>query len=77
MERSALRGRREDVELVLLGLFMWTVIAVSVAAAWFVSRGQARRTAYKRCREELRPFDEWREVFVDFLNQRNNDRTGE
>lgn len=77
MEGSALHGWREDVELVLLGLFMWIVIAISVAAAWFVSRSQAQRTADKRCRQELRPFDEWREVFVEFLSQRNDNKTGE
>lgn len=63
--------------LIALGLFMWTVIAVSIVAAWIVARRQAERTASKCCRQELQPFDNWREVFVEFLAQYDNDKTGE
>ena len=63
--------------LVLLGLFLWTVIGTSVAAAWHVSRSTAEKVAEKSAEKTLEPFHEWQEVFAQYLEQRSNHKTGE
>lgn len=63
--------------IITLGLFLWTVIGTSVAAAWYVSRNTAEKAAKKRDEKALQSFHEWLEVFARYLEQRSNDKTGE
>lgn len=69
--------RWAHVALVLLGLFLWTVIGCSVAAAWHVSRSTAEKVAEKQAEKALLPFHEWQEVFAQYLEERSNKKTGE
>ena len=63
--------------IIALGLFLWTVIGCSVATAWHVSRSTAEKAAEKQPGKALQSFYEWQEVFAQYLEQRNNHKTGE
>lgn len=77
MEGSALHGRREDVELIALGLFMWTVIAASIVAALRFTRNRELKRA-KTCPKSLTlSVGEWQQLLTDYLSKRDNDKTGE
>lgn len=77
MEGSALHGRRKDVELVLLGLFMWIVIAASIVAALRFTRNREVKRA-KTCPKSPALFvGEWQQLLTDYLSKCDNDKTGE
>lgn len=62
--------------LILAALIGWVAAGVTLAAALSVARKTARKEAEKRAEERLQPFYQWQEVFCQFLEERQKNKTG-
>lgn len=63
--------------LVLLGLFLWTVIGLSIVAALRLARSRELKKA-KACPKSLMlSVGEWQQLLTDYLNRQDRNKTGE